>query len=188
MSYRLFIAVELPEHVKDVLVATQDALRAEQPPVRWTARAAMHLTLCFLGECDEALVEPIAGVMHGVFNGRHAPQVKLASAGSFPGVVWVGVAGDVAGLRAMQADLAAALEPLGFAVEQRRFTPHLTLGRVRRDADRGEVRVLMEHMRQLPPPEPVPWRAEHVALFRSELQPGGSRYTRLAGVVLTTQG
>jgi 2'-5' RNA ligase len=38
MSYRLFIAVELPEHVKDVLVATQDALRAEQPPVRWTAR------------------------------------------------------------------------------------------------------------------------------------------------------
>lgn len=184
MPYRLFIACELPEAVKESLLAAQAALKAERPPVRWVAPQAMHLTLIFLGETDESLVAPVAAAVRESLAALPAPPLSLARAGMFPGVVWVGVGGEIARLRQVHAALAGALAPLGFPPEQRAFTPHLTLGRVRRDAPRADVARLAERVRALPPPDPAPWLARHVALFRSELRPAGPVYTALATAAL----
>jgi RNA 2',3'-cyclic 3'-phosphodiesterase len=182
-SYRLFIAAELPPPVVGELAAAQDALRAGQPPVRWVAPPAMHLTLNFLGETEARLVRPVAEAMRAALAGYVAPRLRLGQPGTFPGVVWVGVAGEVAELGRLQAALAAALEPLGWKPERRAFTPHLTLGRVRREADRSAVAELAARVRGLPARE-AEWHAQHITLFRSELRPAGPAYHALETVAL----
>ena len=187
MPYRLFIACELPEAVKESLGAVQAALRPERPPVTWVVPQAMHLTLIFLGETDESLVDPVAAAMRESLAALPAPRLSLARAGTFPGVVWVGVGGEVARLRQVHAALTASLAPLGFPPEQRAYTPHLTLGRVRRDAPRADAARLARRVRALPPPDPAPWLAQRVSLFRSELRLAGPHYTALATVALLGQ-
>ncbi|MEN9935588.1 MAG: hypothetical protein RLZZ387_2167 [Chloroflexota bacterium] len=189
MPYRLFIAAELPPHVKEALVAAQSALRPGRPPVKWVAPDAMHLTLRFLGDIDEARVGPLAAALAGALAGRPAPVLQLAPAGSFPPrglpqVLWVGLVGQVAELSQVAGAVTAAIAPLGIPPEDRPFKPHLTIGRVRRDAPRAEVAALADRLRALPPPDASLWTTEHVTLFRSELRPGGPVYTPLATVAL----
>lgn len=181
---RLFFACELPDLVRAALAASQAALRAEGLPVRWSEPQAMHLTLCFLGETAEALVGPLLDAAGAALCGAHAPLLTLAPAGTFPGVVWQGVGGQTRELLRLQGALAEALVPLGFPRERRAFRPHLTLGRLQRDAPPSAQMQIEHALRLLPAPRPTPWRAERVTLFSSQLRPSGPSYAALGGVAL----
>ncbi|HET9451319.1 MAG TPA: RNA 2',3'-cyclic phosphodiesterase [Aggregicoccus sp.] len=140
---RLFVAVTLGPQVTQRAEAAVQRLRPLAPRARWARLEGLHLTLSFLGETDAALVPALSQALHEVA-ARHAPfRLSAGGGGSFgspshPRVLWGDVRGDIAALRALQADVARALEPLGFVPEQRAYTAHLTLARAktpRGDAD-----------------------------------------------------
>jgi len=108
---RLFVGIPLPDEQREHLLR---ALRGGRPtnPSRW------HLTLAFLGDRDEPPLEELLRVTRAPFD------LQLAGSGSFPGVEWAGVAGDLAALGALAADVAAACR-----VQQGVYRPHVTIAR-----------------------------------------------------------
>lgn len=177
---RLFIALSLPDEIREELARTQERLRGS--PVRWVAPAGIHLTLQFLGEVAETVVPRLVAALAGLDTALF--QLALSGLGAFPTVrqprvVWVGVGGDTTSLAALQAAVIAATAPLGFVPEARPFRAHLTLGRARQDASPSQLRALGEAVTRAAPPAPLAWDAGTPALFQSTLTPQGSRYTRL---------
>jgi 2'-5' RNA ligase len=183
-TYRLFIGAELPPHVKVELAAVQERLRQSNPPVKWVAPQAMHLTLRFLGGTDVKLL-PDLGATLGLALARHAATpLRLNGVGAFPNkrrpsVVWVGVGGAVAALGHMQASIEAAVVGIGFAPETRPFRAHLTLGRARTEASADQQQRLGAAIRSLPPIAPADWIVNRIILFRSELSSAGPVYSEI---------
>jgi len=185
MIYRLFIAAELPQAVKTALVAAQEHLRCDRPPIKWVAPDAMHLTLRFLGDTSSDRIPAIEQAMRRAFAGHAAITLHLTAIGAFPNpmrpsVVWAGVGGPTDLLEQAQANLEAELAAIGIAREDRPFHPHLTLGRVRRDADAAALEHMRAALRQPPTLPPIAWPVERIVLFRSELRREGSVYTEIA--------
>lgn len=186
---RLFVAVELPDEARRALSRAQEWLRRGSPPIKWVAPEAMHLTLQFLGETDSALLPSIGDALRAAAGAAPAPVLHLAAAGSFPSlrrpdVLWIALAGELGSLQALQRSIAAALAPLGFPPETRPYHPHITLGRVRRDAGSAERQQLGARLRELPPLPPISWRVEALVLFESQLRREGPRYTARDSVAL----
>lgn len=187
---RLFIAVNLPPATRDTIYADAAALRAATSAIRWVAPGALHVTMKFLGEQDERLVEDLRGALEGVA-ARHAPlDVRTSGMGVFPNfrrprVVWLGMTGEVA-LRALAGDIDRALEPLGIPRETRAFHAHLTLGRVTGALAARDAAALEAAARTPRPARGFPVRT--IDLMQSEPGPGGSRYTVLAAVSLLERG
>lgn len=177
---RLFVALELPEAVRAELARAQAGLQG--CGLRLADVAGLHLTLQFLGDADESLVGPLLSALGAVAAGPIT--LRLAGLGGFPSsrlpkVAWVGVDGDLARLGALQAAVLGATAPLGFAAEQRAFTPHLTLGRARKDAGPGELRAIGAALARAPAPAPIVWAAGRPTLYQSVLTPRGAVYTAL---------
>lgn len=169
---RLFVAVDLPDAVKNQL----EALRAPVPGARWVRRDQMHLTLFFIGETERA-----ADVQAALQSVRGAPfDLLLNGVGRFPPgsrrpprVLWAGFTPQPA-LLALQTQVAAALTALGFPPEDRPYSPHLTLARVKaEDALPAAERFLAAHAGF----RAGPVRVEAFTLYASDLTPRGARYT-----------
>ncbi len=183
-TYRLFIAAELPPNIKAELVDTQARLRRANLPVSWVAPGAMHLTLRFLGDTSAALIPDLDRAIRAGLAPHSAMNLRLSGAGAFPNdrrpsVVWAGVGGAVATLQRAQAAIEAALGGLGIVPEPKPFRPHLTLGRLRREANPEQQQRFGDAIRSLQPPAPLEWTIERVVLFRSELQRDGPIYTKI---------
>ncbi len=173
---RAFVAVELPASALAALAEFQDGLKCGIRNVSWTRPEAMHLTLCFLGNIRaDRLVELFAAI-GGAFQGVRSFSLQLGRPGSFGGrVIWAGLETPPPELGSMATALRAACAPYSAHDEKREFNPHITLGRLRKPWS-GCARAIAAK-RFVPPPA---WRVEKAALLRSELMPGGSRYTVLA--------
>jgi RNA 2',3'-cyclic 3'-phosphodiesterase len=183
-TYRLFIAAELPQNIKAELVETQARLRRTNLPVSWSSAGSMHLTLRFLGDTSVALIPNLDQAMRTALAPHSAMALRLQGVGAFPNnrrpnVVWVGVKGALAALQHAQADIEAALGSLGIAPDPKPFRPHLTLGRLRREASSEQQRRLGDAIQSLPPPKSLEWAVERVVLFRSELHSSGPTYTEI---------
>jgi RNA 2',3'-cyclic 3'-phosphodiesterase len=185
-NLRLFIAIDPSPEVRGALAAEMDRLRRRARNAKWVDVSALHVTLAFLGEVDEARVPEIAAALTEVTR-RHAPfDAYFRSAGAFrgkrPRVLWVGVLGDLVPLHYA---VVAALEPLGFPREQRQFSAHLTLARARDpDGDDG----LVSCAAALSGREWGQTRIAQVTLYRSDLSPQGPTYTALATCPLGDSG
>ena len=134
---RSFIAIELPQEVRQAFTRLQEKLKAGGgAPVKWVDAGNVHLTLKFLGNVDAAITGRIISAIEEAGRGMHPFQIHLSGLGGFPSirrvqVVWVGLTGELEKLVQLQKSIEAKLVPLGFPAEARSFTPHLTLGRVR---------------------------------------------------------
>jgi 2'-5' RNA ligase len=183
-TIRLFIAIELPMLVKDALLETASQLGNELPnqAVRWVRPEQMHLTLRFLGDTAVAQLQPLQARL-AQLGQLHAPfQLRLNGVGAFPNrkrprVIWAGLAGGLARLQTMQANVEAQVVALGWASEKRPFNPHLTLGRVKAF---GEVRNLNWKV----PLAEIGFGVTAVQLIESELRPSGAVYKVLQTVNL----
>lgn len=192
-THRLFIAVELPGALREELADLQQRLKRDQPPVRWVEPEAMHLTLWFLGDVPGDQVVHLKMAMMLSLAGQQAVRVQLGAPGAFPNlqrpqVIWVGLAEGETHLRVWYEALACRLLSLGFHPDHRPFRPHLTLGRVRREASAEQQQRLGAALRSLKPPSDHVWDLQRVVLFRSDLRPEGPRYTALAEVDLQGAG
>lgn len=183
---RLFVAVNLPAGLKHEIVAVTTPLRSAGDPFRWVDAEALHLTLSFLGEVAESRVETLMDTLRAVAM-RHEPFVlAIGRLGAFPNlrrprVLWMGTTGADALVR-LQADTAAALEPLGFPPEKRAYSPHLTLARARNDARPAAFATLESRAARIDYENDA--SIESLDLMRSHLSRAGARYERIGAAKL----
>ncbi len=133
---RLFIAVTIPETVREDIARLLRELDGKLPGIRWTPAANLHLTLKFLGDVEAARVPEIGRCLDRTAV-RHLPlTVRLEGLGRFPPrgrpqVIWAGVEEGRRALTELAGGLDRGLAELGFPPEARPYTPHLTLGRLK---------------------------------------------------------
>ncbi len=179
---RTFVAIALQDSARREAEALLDALRSAPgaDAVRWVRPEALHVTLRFLGEIDEARVAPLAGALAASAAACPAFELSLGAVRGFPSprrprVVACEVA-PAEPLAALAASVEEAVCAAGFAPDERAFRPHLTLGRVR-SGRRAAVP-------ECSAPEGARMRVDRIVLFRSVLGSSGSRYTPLEQVAL----
>jgi 2'-5' RNA ligase len=182
---RTFIAVDLPPAVKMQIGQIIDRLRPLSSAVRWVRSQGLHLTLKFLGEIPQEQLEDIfAAVQRGVV-GISPFSFVLAKLGGFPNlrrprVIWLGVPVGQEPLQELQEQVEFQLAECGFPRERRKFSPHLTIGRVR--SPRG----IQPLLKRLPSVsfESDEIYVDTVKVMRSQLLPTGAEYSALKVVAL----
>ena len=166
---RLFTAIEIPESVRLRLSLLQGGV----PGARWSPPENLHLTLRFIGEVDEAVANDIDDVLSNL----RAPSfdLTLKAAGEFggrdPHALWVGVAPNEA-LHRLVAKIESALQRMGLDAESRKYTPHVTLARLR-DAPLPKVREFLGAHATF---DSGPFRVRAFALYSSHPSARGSLY------------
>lgn len=166
---RLFAAIVPPDDVLDSLEAVlapvaHQAMR--DPAVRWNDRPLWHITLAFYGEDDLGeRTEWLRARMRRC--GAPSPRLGIEGAGTFPGVLWAGLAGELD-------SLTRVVEAAQGRAPERPYHPHLTLARWKRRKPPRSVRAVTGRLATYRGPT---WRAEEVVLMRSELTQHGPRYS-----------
>ncbi len=189
-SVRAFVAIELPSSVKSALSQLQDNLKqSEHASVKWVDTGSIHLTLKFLGNIATETIPELTKVISEAARGITPFHLELGEMGVFPNlraprVVWVGLRGETATLSVLQENIESALIPLGFPPENRAFSPHLTLGRVRERASPGERRSLGQAVASSKVASMEPFPVDSLNLMRSTLTREGAVYSRLYSVAL----
>ena len=194
VNLRLFVALDPPDLVRHRLAALESDLQRAagrgSGDVKWVAVENVHLTLQFLGAVPDGRVDPVKAAVAAAAADAQPLRLELRGAGGFPDarrarVLWAGVGGDVAQLAALVVALGRRLGPLGFAPEERPFSPHFTLGRARDPRGAPGLAAALALAAEAPG---VPWRATEVLLFQSFLSPKGPRYEAIARAPLGAAG
>jgi 2'-5' RNA ligase/ribosome silencing factor RsfS/YbeB/iojap len=182
---RAFIAIEIPNSIQEAIQKDTLSLRKtlDSGLVRWTSCKNLHLTLKFLGDVSESNLQFIKQMLTQECAEHPAFDLQVGRLGSFPNsrrarVIWVGLSAPN-DLLSLQHSIEAAASRLGYEKEERGFSPHLTIGRVRQNlsaADLGRIHSALDST-QVNMLGNVTIKAVH--LFKSDLQPSGSVYTRL---------
>ncbi len=181
---RIFVAVPVPPDRAEKLQRLQTLIAPTFPGARWVEPDKFHVTLAFLGDVpDESLNALCLGVASAV-RGFHAPALTIRGLGVFPGpirprVVWAGLEGeDLDSFAEVQQAVARACTDLGFSPEDNRFSPHITLGRMKpkRDQEEDDCTPLLRHHER--------WRGgpmivDHVATYASQFVAEGPTYVTL---------
>ena len=188
---RTFIAVDIFQAAKDGLERTVSGLREMGlGDVRWVQLQGIHLTLKFLGEIDDAMVQPILAAAERSCHGTGSFELTLSGLGCFPNskkprVIWAGLEGDIEALIQLQARLDQELHlSCSFKREDRPFRPHLTLARVRDIASDKDRRSVGERIDAVPLPTDIRWTVSQINLIHSTLTPQGAKYRTLGSVML----
>jgi 2'-5' RNA ligase len=187
---RAFIAVLLPEEVKQSLSALQDRLRAgSYVSAKWVDPGNIHLTLKFLGNISPGMTGRITSAMETAAREIRPFRIQVKGLGAFPNanrvnIVWVGMEGDVERLALLQKRIDAQLSHLGFKSENRPFTPHLTIARIRDHASAEERRKLGRIIEDTAFDTSHPVDVSAVHLMKSQLTRQGPIYSVIAAVNL----
>jgi 2'-5' RNA ligase len=190
-SLRAFIALPLPDAVRDDLGGLQRALarRIPQGAARWTKPQGIHLTLKFLGETPVSRLAEAESALAVVARNVPAFSFALGTVGCFPHfrrprVVYVGILEPSGRLSRLHGAIEEALGRICFSPEARRFTPHLTLGRVNRRASRDAAARVGQVVESTAFVSRVEISANRFELIRSVLRPTGAEYTVLSAFPL----
>jgi RNA 2',3'-cyclic 3'-phosphodiesterase len=182
---RAFIAVDLSSEIQARLDKVMADLKVGVPDgaVRWVAAGNLHLTLKFLGDVSVTNLTVLKEMFLAEVSHHHQFEISVGGLGAFPSirrarVIWVGVEAP-AELAAVQTGIENEMARLGYTREERPFSPHLTLGRVARNAAPPELHQIGEllHKTKIGFLGAAHVRAVH--LYQSDLHPEGSMYTRL---------
>ncbi len=187
---RSFIAVPLDRQLLQQIANISQMLKesVRGGGVSWVQPASIHLTLKFLGEIQPGKATEIKQVLQTLVPKFEQFELTAAGLGCFPNinrprVVWVGLQAP-AELEQLQNSIEDACVELGFEREQRKFSPHLTLARVKPFARQEDVICLQQALSRIPALKLGCSHAREVILFKSDLQPTGAVYTPLVSVQL----
>src|SRR5512142_563418 len=182
---RAFLASELSPGLQDTIhTATADLrqmLRGDL--IRWVPTHNVHLTLKFLGDVSPSSVDLIKQMMLAEAAQFPAFEAQVEGLGCYPNprrprVLWVGLKAP-AELASLQRAIEAAAARLGYESEERDFSPHLTIGRVRQNASSSNLHKIRTALEGCQVGLLGSARVDALHLFKSELRPEGSIYTRL---------
>ncbi len=190
---RTFIAVDLPESVKEALgqVSSQLQDKLLDTPIRWVNPEKIHLTLKFLGDVSRENISMVEKILQSEASKRQAMEIGIGGIGAFPKirhprVIWVGVEAP-SDLFDLRRGIEDGVARLGYNYDKYDFTPHLTLGRISRKASARDVRKVGKELHDFQVGFLGVARIDAVHLYRSDLQPDGAKYTRLSTAPLQDQ-
>ena len=174
---RAFIAVELPDEVRESIGRTTARLRDELPRARWVRPATLHLTVKFLGELPLSRLTALGDDAAACVSDRGIADVRLAGGGFFPNarrprVAWIG--GEAAALEPVADALQRVAARHGVERERRPWSPHLTVARLR---DRWPPPAVERFVAEVETLGAFDFRCRELVVFSSRLEPGGAVHT-----------
>jgi 2'-5' RNA ligase len=175
------LAIEIDAGTRSAITDLLGRFRAELPRISWTRPENAHLTLRFFGEVVPEFIEGFA-IQLRPFAARMQPVgARVSGVGAFPNarrpsIVWAGMEFDGDGITRLQQASENIARQLGLPPETRAFVPHVTVGRVRRDAPHAHLTAALQRESRF---SANAFTVDAVSLFSSELTPQGARYTRL---------
>jgi 2'-5' RNA ligase len=192
LAMRIFVALDLDEEIRKRIQYFVDEVRSLAPTARWIPQESLHVTLKFIGEKADSSVKEIVSALIRL---QVAPfRITFNGTGFFPTpkaarVFWAGIEAEP-GLSELAHKLEDSLVQLGIPKEQRAFSPHLTLARASggsgapgfRKGDKPNLQFakLQQRLEQSSPPNFGTMTAQEFFLYKSQLSPKGSRYTKIA--------
>lgn len=188
---RLFIALDIDEHIRSRIGRFLDGVSGFAPEARWVQLESLHITLKFIGEKAEEIVTRLQGELNAI----RVPSFTVSFSGfgffptpKAPRVFWIGTQAGAA-LQQLASAIDEKTARLGIPKEERAFSPHLTLARKsgasgaprRQDGDwpNRVFERLQQRLAALPKPEFGTMTAHEFFLYQSQLSRSGSRYTKL---------
>lgn len=182
---RAFIAIDIPPEIRQAISSQTASLRKETfHAARWVDVKNIHLTLKFLGEISGANLDLLTRTLRAECEQTAPFTVSVKGLGCFPNlrrprVAWIGLAAPPK-LNRLQRQVESAAARLGYPPDDKPFSPHLTIGRVREQASPIELQTLRSLLEQTTIPSLGAFTIEEIHLYKSDLKPEGPDYTRLA--------
>ncbi len=187
VSMRIFIAIPIPEDICLFLTNIQDEIRKNRVKASWTRRSSMHLTLRFLGDTEKRDAKEIIRAMKSTAVTCASFTLSAQGVGVFPGirkarVIWSGVKGQIDQLGTVRKILENNLHQAGIKTDNKRFSPHFTLGRFKGHVDGRTVANIIQNFQMY---ESDVCLIKSMVLFKSDLRPSGAVHTPLFEAVLS---
>lgn len=183
---RLFVALNIPQNIKEEIIRLRNRIITNPLDYKWEGPDKLHLTLKFIGEVDENLVEKTQEEISFI-NEYKAFNCSLSKFGFFysgkePKILWLGLNIDEK-IFGLVERLNEELVKFGIERERKKFKPHLTLMRVRKKLDKNFINNFESC--KLPVTK---FLADSISLVKSELLSSGSKYTEIKKYKLQTMG
>ncbi len=180
---RLFVALKIPFEVKETLLNTCKDLSGNPEKFRWETPGKIHLTLKFIGEVDEDLLDPIKEELDFVEN-YHSFNCSVTKFDFFfrfkePKILWAGLKTD-GSIYELVNELNSKLEKFSIPVEKRKFKPHLTMLRIKKHPGEKFIQDFRNYRF-----DDFTFTSNEVALIQSQLLPTGAKYTEIKKYNLT---
>ncbi|MEZ5360535.1 MAG: RNA 2',3'-cyclic phosphodiesterase [Candidatus Zixiibacteriota bacterium] len=173
---RLFIALHFPDGIKRQLGDIIEQARRKADGIKWVEPHNMHLTLKFLGDTPKNMVSPIIGGIESAIAGASACRITVDGFGGFPNlrkprVIWAGMNG-AGPIVKMAGAINSELAGIGIEKDSKRFSPHITLGRVKQPGNYGALADFLQDLNF----SSEPLILDSLALVQSTLTPSGPIY------------
>lgn len=182
---RAFIAVEIPSSLQHTIQESTAGLRKAlgDDLIRWVPPQNVHLTLKFLGDVSSSNLDLIKQMLTAEAAQHKCFEMQMEGIGSFPNsrrprVIWVGLRAPTA-LESLQRGIETASARLGYATDEKGFSPHLTIGRVKQNLSALVIQHIRAELEKTKIGLLGVVRVDATHLFKSDLQPSGSVYTSL---------
>ncbi len=173
---RLFIALNIPDEVKEKLIVIRDAVQSSKN-LKWEPNEKLHLTLKFIGEVNDELLSQIVDELYFTENysviNCSIYKFDFFFRNKKPSILWAGLKTDESLLKLVD-EINIRLKKFSIPVEDKKFKSHLTLMRIKNDPGINFVNNFKNFTF-----EPILFTANSVSLFKSELHPSGSKYFEL---------
>jgi 2'-5' RNA ligase len=182
---RTFIAIELPEKVKKKIELAQAPLKKTNAFVSWVKPGNIHVTLKFLGEVPEDKINDVFLATEKALEGIKKFRMSLRGMGAFPDfrrprVIWIGAKSGEEELIYLAGRVEEEMGKIGFPKENRKFSAHFTIGRVKSTKN---IENLMELVKSSDfSTDEI--EVNEVVVMRSQLHPAGAIYTPLKKIQL----
>ena len=184
MLIRTFIAIEIPENIKENILQAIEPVKTSYPKVSWTKTTAYHFTLKFLGDVEENMIKLISEKIEKITKNFTPFEINVEGVGVFPNIrapkiLWAGLYMPDNTLFDLQTKMETVLYELNFAKEKRKFKPHLTLGRVKHRMSPEFADDLFKC--SLPKQT---FTADKIIVMKSDLKPAGAVYTPMKVIAI----
>jgi len=178
---RIFLAIDLPKDLIKAIEKEQLKWKETGAGVKWVSPPQIHLTIKFIGEITEARLKQLIEATQQICEQMEGFVLSLEGTGAFPSpkrpkVFWLGVSGELDKLHALQSAIESGLEKIGFPREKRKFSPHITIARTKRDKN---LHKLCRQMAASKLPSSN-FRVNEVVIYQSILGPQGPKYIPVA--------
>lgn len=185
-TIRAFIAIELNENIRNLLAKIQGYLKQLECDIKWVKPQNLHITIKFLGDVALQQLDAIKEGLQTTMTEIQPFAFTLTELGTFPDakrprVVWVGI--DDQNLQAKKiAELTEnTLAQLGFKKEDKKFSPHITIGRIKSNKN---LHQLSMEIKRYPLPTDIVQSITHISVYKSTLTPSGPIYEVLDKIQL----
>ena len=184
MNYKLirtFISIPLPETIRNLQKSLQSAFSNNSGKIKWVHKDHMHLTLKFLGDTPESVLNDVRVVLDKIAKRTNPIYLQIKGTGCFPKkerprILWAGIGGETHHLDTLVYEIQLELDGLGFFMDEKPYQPHVTLGRAR--YPQNKTPNVLEFLSTSY--TPIDFTSDKIQFISSELFPNGPVYTILS--------